>query len=190
MKIIETGLDGLLVLEPKVFRDERGFFLETYSDKAFAEVGLKFDFVQDNHACSLDPCVLRGLHFQLPPSTQSKLVWVVRGSVADVVVDVRKGSPTYGEHHVEILSADNFRRLLVPKGFAHGYITLEPDTHFMYKVDAPYDPSTDSGILWNDPDLGIDWEKFLKGRTPVVSPKDTKQQAFADFDSPFIYGQE
>lgn len=182
MRLIETGLPGLALLEPKVFRDERGFFLETYSEAAFDALGIGARFVQDNHAYSVRAGVLRGLHFQLPPHAQAKLVWVVRGSVLDVAVDLRRDSPTYGRHYCVELSAENMLRLFLPRGFAHGYLTLAPDTEFLYKVDAPYMPQADAGILWSDPDLGIAWPESK----PVLSGKDRMLPRLKDFHSPFV----
>lgn len=182
MRLIETGLPGLALLEPKVFRDERGFFLESYSEAAFDSLGIRARFVQDNHAYSRQAGVLRGLHFQLPPFAQAKLVWVVRGSVLDVALDLRRDSPTFGRHFPVELSAENMRRLFIPRGFAHGYVTLEPDTEFLYKVDAPFSPQVDAGILWNDPDLGINWPVA----EPVLSSKDRLLPRLKDFDSPFV----
>ena len=183
MRLIETGLPGLLLLEPKVFRDERGFFLESYSRAGFAALGIGADFIQDNHAYSARKHVLRGLHFQMPPMAQAKLVWVVRGRALDVAVDLRAGSPTFGRHFSVELAADNFQRLFVPRGFAHGYVTLEPDTEFLYKVDAPYAPESDAGILWNDPDLGIAWPDC----EPVLSAKDRFLPRLKDFATPFVF---
>ncbi len=183
MKLIETDFPGLVVLEPKVFRDNRGFFLESFSCKAFAEQGLPVDFVQDNHAYSSGVGVIRGLHLQLPPHAQAKLVWVTRGAVNDVVVDLRKGSPTYLRSFRIELSTDNFRRLFIPKGFAHGYETLTEECEFMYKVDAGYAPGSEAGIRWDDPDLAIDW----KAVNPVLSDKDRKLPSLAQFDSPFDF---
>jgi dTDP-4-dehydrorhamnose 3,5-epimerase len=182
MRLIETGLPGLALLEPKVFRDERGFFLESYSEAAFDSLGIRARFVQDNHAYSRQAGVLRGLHFQRPPFAQAKLVWVVRGSVLDVALDLRRDSPTFGRHFSVELSAENMKRLFIPRGFAHGYATLEPDTEFLYKVDAPFSPQADAGILWNDPDLGISWPVA----EPVLSPKDRLLPRLRDFDSPFV----
>ncbi len=181
MRLIETGLPGLALLEPKVFRDERGFFLETYSEASFAALGIGVRFVQDNHAYSKCQGVLRGLHFQLPPFAQAKLVWVVRGSVLDVAVDLRRDSATFGKHFCVELSAENMLRLFLPRGFAHGYMTLQPDTEFLYKVDAPYAPQADAGILWNDPDLGVAWPDM----EPVLSDKDKLLPRLKDFNSPF-----
>lgn len=182
MRLIETGLPGLALLEPKVFRDERGFFLETYSVAVFDSLGIPARFVQDNHAYSKEAGVLRGLHFQLPPCAQAKLVWVVRGRVLDVAVDLRRDSPAFGRSYCVELSAENMLRLFIPRGFAHGYLTLAPDTEFLYKVDAPYAPQADSGIAWNDPDLGIDWPVAA----PLLSAKDRQLPRLKDFDSPFV----
>jgi len=182
MRLIETGLPGLALLEPKVFRDERGFFLETYSEAAFDSLGIRARFVQDNHAYSRQAGVLRGLHFQLPPFAQAKLAWVVRGSVLDVVLDLRRDSPTYGKSYSVELSAENMLRLFIPRGFAHGYLTLVPDTEFLYKVDASYAPQADSGIFWNDPDLGIAWTVA----EPALSAKDRSLPRLKDFNSPFV----
>ncbi len=183
MRIHATGLPGLVILEPVVHRDHRGFFLETFRKETLAQAGLPHEFVQDNHARSEQCGVLRGLHFQLPPAAQAKLVWVTRGSVLDVVVDLRRGSPTFGHHYAITLSADNFKRLLVPRGFAHGYMTLEPGTEFQYKVDALYAPQLEAGIRYNDPDLGIVWPAM----PPILSDKDTVLPRLAEFESPFLF---
>lgn len=187
MQVHKTGFSGLLVLEPRVFKDERGFFLESYNRAGFAKLGIDCDFVQDNHAYSKDAGVLRGFHFQLPPMAQAKLVWVTRGAVLDVVVDLRKGSPTYGKWVHVILSAANFKRMFIPKGFGHSYVTIMPDTEFQYKVDAPYSPEHEGGIAWDDPDVGMDWSPALGDRAPIMSEKDRRLMQLADFDSPFIY---
>lgn len=188
MQIIETGLPGLLLLAPKVFGDSRGFFLETWSRAAFAARGLDYDFVQDNHARSGAVGVLRGLHFQLPPAAQAKLVRVTRGAVFDVAADLRQGSPTFGQWYGAILSADNFRQMLIPRGFAHGYLTLAPDTEFLYKVDAPYAPDLDSGLAWDDPDLGVAWPLAEHGiAAPLLSDKDRRLPSWAGFASPFTF---
>ncbi|MBU1041421.1 MAG: dTDP-4-dehydrorhamnose 3,5-epimerase [Proteobacteria bacterium] len=183
MRLIETGLPGLVVLEPRLFRDERGYFLEAYNQAKFAGLGIQADFVQDNHAYSKQPFVLRGLHFQKPPFAQAKLVWVVRGSVLDVAVDLRRGSPTYGRNFCVELTAENFKRLFIPRGFAHGYVTLEPDTEFLYKVDAPYDAQSDAGILWNDPELAVPWPDCA----PILSAKDRDLPLLKNFVTPFVY---
>lgn len=187
MQVHETGFPGLLVLEPRVFQDERGFFLESYNRNAFKKLGIDCEFVQDNHAYSREENVLRGFHFQLPPAAQAKLVWVTRGAVLDAVVDLRKGSPTYGKWRHVILSAANFKRMFIPKGFGHAYVTLLPHTEFQYKVDAPYSPDHDCGILWNDQDIAMDWDHVLKGTEPIMSEKDRRLMTLAEFDSPFIY---
>lgn len=172
-----------MVVEPKVFRDRRGFFLESFNKKVFAENGLPTDFVQDNHAYSSGLGVIRGLHLQMPPHAQAKLVWVMRGAVNDVVVDLRKGSPTYRRSFEIELSADNFRRLFIPKGFAHGYETLSEENEFMYKVDSGYAPGSEAGIRWDDPELEIVW----KTENPVLSDKDLDLPPLAEFDSPFEF---
>ena len=183
MEVLQTGIPGLVVIQPKVFPDNRGFFLETYSRRAFAAAGLDYDFVQDNHARSGPKGVLRGLHFQRPPSAQAKLVWVVRGAVFDVAVDLRRGSPTFGRWYGIELSAENFSRLMLPRGFAHGYVTLTENAEFMYKVDAPYSPGDDGGIAWNDPDIAVRWPVA----DPVLSEKDKAQPLLAKAGSPFTY---
>lgn len=181
MEFIETSLKGAFLIKPKVFRDERGFFLESWNEKIFSENGISAKFVQDNHSMSVKYGVLRGLHFQLPPNAQAKLVRVTRGKVYDVIVDLRKNSPTFGKWEGFDLSAENFQMLFIPRGFAHAYLTLEDNTEFIYKVDGFYAPESDSGIIWNDPDLAIDWPI----RNPILSEKDSKLQKFKGFDSPF-----
>jgi dTDP-4-dehydrorhamnose 3,5-epimerase len=181
MKVTETSLPGVLLIEPKVFGDHRGFFMECYNKKLFADYGLEFDFTQDNHSLSQQAGTIRGLHFQLNPKAQTKLVRVTRGAIYDVVVDIRKGSPTFGKWQGFILSADNKRQLLVPKGFAHGFCTLVENTEVQYKVDEYYSPEHDRGILWNDPALGIDWPTA----NPILSDKDTKHPLLADAEINF-----
>ncbi len=183
MQIDKTGFPGLYILTPKVYGDDRGFFMETYSRRVLADSGLEYDFIQTDHARSEDVDVLRGLHFQLPPMAQTKLVRVSRGAVMDVVVDLRVGSPCYGKWHAEELTAKNNRQLLIPKGFAHAYKTLESGTEFQYKVDTPYAPEQDAGIRWDDPDIGIQWP----GGGPILSDKDKTLPLLADFVSPFIF---
>ncbi len=183
MQITATEFPGLVVITPKVHQDERGFFLETYRREIFQNAGLPFDFVQTNHARSEQPGVLRGLHFQAPPTAQSKLVWVTSGEALDVVVDLRKGSPTFGRHFSIVLKAGAFNRLLVPKGFAHGYLTLTPGVEFQYMVDAYYSPAHEQGLVWNDPDLGIAWPV----PAPVLSEKDKLLPRLKDMVSPFLF---
>ena len=181
MEFIETTLKGAYLIKPKVFRDERGFFVESWNEKVFAENGIDVKFVQDNHSFSVKKGVLRGLHFQLPPNAQAKLVRVTRGKVYDVIVDIRKNSLTYGKWESFELSSDNFQMLFIPRGFAHAFLTLEDNTEFMYKVDNFYAPESDSGIIWNDPDLKIDWPI----KDPILSEKDSKLQFLKDFNNPF-----
>ncbi len=181
MKFTETQIKGAWIIEPIVHGDNRGFFLESYSSKEMADHGLPTDYVQDNHARSLEKGVLRGLHFQKPPYAQSKLVRVVRGAVYDVVVDLRKDSPTFGTSFGITLSEENKTMLFVPKGFAHGYCTLTNDTEFLYKVDQYYTPSHDAGIFYNDGDLSISWP----ATQPVLSKKDAALPKLKDIQSPF-----
>ena len=180
--MIETAtLEGLLVITPPKYEDERGFFSETYNAQVLAEAGFDKTFVQDNQSLSRQKGVLRGLHFQTPPFAQDKLVRVLKGAVMDVAVDLRPGSPTYGQHFAIELSESNWKQLLIPVGFAHAFYTLEPDTEVAYKVTAPYAPDHDAGLRWNDPDLAINWP----GDAPVLSAKDAVLPLFADFKSPF-----
>lgn len=181
MEFIETSLKGAYLIKPKVFRDERGFFLESWNEKTFAAQGIDAKFVQDNHSLSLKKGVLRGLHFQLPPNDQAKLVRVTRGKVYDVIVDLRKNSPTFGKWEGFEISAENFEMLFIPCGFAHAYCTLSDNTEFIYKVDNFYAPESDSGIIWNDPDLEINWPI----KNPILSEKDKQLQKFKDLKSPF-----
>ena len=181
MEIKETSLNGAYLIKLKVFQDERGFFTEAYSQKKLKEMGIDADFVQDNHSMSAKKGVLRGLHYQLAPHTQAKLVRVTKGSVYDVIVDLRKDSPTFGKWEGFTLTAENFEMLFVPQGFAHGFCTLEDNTEFQYKCDNYYAPGSESGIIWNDPTLNINWPI----KDPILSEKDTKAQAFENFISPF-----
>ncbi|MFN9336987.1 MAG: dTDP-4-dehydrorhamnose 3,5-epimerase [Alphaproteobacteria bacterium] len=184
MKIERLAIPDLLLIEPKRFGDERGFFSEVWSRRTLAAHGITADFVQDNHSLSRQKGVIRGLHFQKPPSAQAKLVRVVRGSILDIAVDIREGSATYGQHVACELSAANWQQLWIPAGFAHGFVTLEEDTEVLYKVDVYYDPKTDAAIAWNDPALAIDWAVS----NPILSDKDSKAPLLADIPPPFPKG--
>ncbi|MDT8860332.1 dTDP-4-dehydrorhamnose 3,5-epimerase [Alkalihalobacillus sp. MEB130] len=181
MKVIETNFYDAKIIEPMVFQDNRGFFTESYNKQKLIESDIILDFVQDNHSLSKEAGVLRGLHYQLKPRAQSKLVRVLSGAIYDVIVDIRKSSPTYGKWQGFILSADNKRQLLVPKGFAHGFCTLVPDTQVFYKVDEYYSPEHDCGIIWNDPTLQINWPVS----EPILSAKDTLLKPFLDAENNF-----
>jgi dTDP-4-dehydrorhamnose 3,5-epimerase len=176
VNVIETALPGVLIIEPRVFGDERGFFMETWNAAVFAEAGLDLTFVQDNHSRS-QKGVLRGLHFQ-NPGPQGKLVRVTRGAVFDVAVDLRASSPTFGQWVGVELSAANHRMFWVPEGFAHGFLTLEDDTDFLYKCTAPYAPPSEHTLAWDDPAVGIDWP--LDGLNPIISDKDARGVSLAD----------
>ena len=181
-KRVETGIKDLIVIEPTVFGDNRGFFMESYSKKDFSEIGMDIEFVQDNHSKSKKG-VLRGLHFQTQ-HVQGKLVRVTAGAVLDVAVDLRKDSPTFGKHYLVELTADNKKIFYIPPGFAHGFLTLEDNTEFQYKCTDYYAPEFDSGVLWNDSDIGIDWdlEKYgLSADKILLSDKDKKQQTLKEF---------
>lgn len=180
MTIEETFIKGLYVIEPRVFEDERGYFFESFNEKRFNEHGLNVHFVQDNQSKS-GKNVLRGLHFQNPPASQGKLVQVIKGSVLDVAVDIRKNSDTYGRHVAIVLSEQNKKMMYLSEGFAHGFLTLEDNTIFAYKCTDFYNPSLESGILWNDADLNIDWGIS----NPIIAEKDKKAQEFKDFVSKF-----
>jgi len=170
MQLDETAIPDVKILTPERIGDDRGFFSEVYNAKRFADAGIDLRFVQGNHSLSAEAGVLRGLHFQLPPFAQDKLVRVVRGCILDVAVDLRRTSPTFGQHVSVEISADNFKQILVPKGFAHGFITREPGTEVLYKVTNYYSPEHDRGIIWNDPDLGIDWQ--VSANDVILSGKD------------------
>jgi dTDP-4-dehydrorhamnose 3,5-epimerase len=181
MNIIKTKLDGVLIIEPAVFGDHRGYFMESYNKKRFVEQGIDYDFIQDNQSLSVETGVIRGLHYQLAPKAQTKLVRVLTGAIYDVAVDIRKGSPTFGQWIGVILSEHNKRQLLVPKGFAHGFCTIAPNSQVAYKVDEFYSPEHDRGILWNDPAIGIDWSTSK----PVLSEKDQKHPLLQDAEINF-----
>ena len=184
MDVIKTAIDGVVIVEPKVFKDARGYFFESFSQREFEEKVRKINFVQDNESMS-SYGVMRGLHFQCPPFTQSKLVRCVKGKVLDVAVDIRKSSPTYGQHVAIELSADNHRQFFVPRGFAHGFVVLSETAVFQYKCDNFYAPQADGGISIKDDSLGIDWH--ITTDKVLLSEKDTLHACLKDFDSPFTY---
>jgi dTDP-4-dehydrorhamnose 3,5-epimerase len=188
VKIRPLTIPEVLEIIPDRFGDSRGFFSETYSRAKFEQAGVGQEWVQDNHSYSASVGVLRGLHYQAPPIAQDKLVRVVRGAIFDVAVDIRRGSPTFGKWVSLNVSAGDWNQILVPKGFAHGFLTLEPDTEVVYKVSAPYSAAHDRNIRFDDPDIGINWP--LAGLSPVLSEKDLKAPAFATVESGFRYGQE
>jgi len=178
-----TAIPDVKIITPKKFGDHRGFFSEVYNRQAFAEAGIDLDFIQDNHSLSAQVGTLRGLHFQSAPFAQDKLVRAPRGRILDVAVDIRKSSPTFGQHVAVELSAENWRQLLVPIGFAHGFVTLEPDTEVMYKVTNYYSAANDLGLAWDDPELGIAWPTPAEGA--VLSDKDRKHPRLRDLPSLF-----
>lgn len=189
IKITKTKLKDVKIIEPTVFGDDRGFFTESYSVEDFKEAGIDFDFVQDNHSLSTEPGVIRGLHFQKGKSAQTKLIRVVTGVVLDVIVDIRKGSPTYGNWEGYILSEFNHHQLLVPRGYAHSFVTLTPNVNFLYKCDNYYDPVADGGIAFDDPDLAIDWP--VSNSEAILSEKDKHHPTLKEFEveNSFIYGE-
>ena len=182
MKIIPTKIEGVVIIEPRLFQDDRGYFFESYSEKDFNREVREIHFVQDNESKS-SYGVMRGLHFQRPPFTQSKLVRCVKGAVLDVAVDIRKGSPTYGQHVAVELTEDNHRQFFIPRGFAHGFAVLSPEAVFQYKCDNFYHPEADGGISILDSSLGIDWR--IPTDHAILSEKDTQHPLLKDFDSPF-----
>ena len=182
MNIIKTDIEGVVIIEPRIFTDARGYFFESFSERDFCKEVREIKFVQDNESKS-SYGVMRGLHFQRPPFTQSKLVRVIKGVVLDVAVDIRKGSPTYGEHVAVELTEDNHRQFFVPRGFAHGFAVLSDEAVFQYKCDNFYAPEADGGISILDESLGIDWR--IPMDKAILSEKDTKHSLLKDFDSPF-----
>jgi dTDP-4-dehydrorhamnose 3,5-epimerase len=184
MNISKTPIEDLLIIEPKVWQDNRGYFYESYNSKLFAEAGIDAQFVQDNQSFS-QKGTLRGLHAQKAPFAQGKLVRVIQGSVLDVAVDIRKTSATFGQHFSIELSGSNHRQLWVPPGFLHGFLTLEDNTIFTYKVSNYYDKDSEIGVIWNDAQLNINWSADVPEESMVFSQKDLVLPAFADFDSPF-----
>ena len=184
MNVIETKIPGVVIIEPRLFPDARGYFFESFSKREFEEKVGKIDFVQDNESKS-SYGVLRGLHFQKPPYAQSKLVRVVKGAVLDVAVDIRKGSPTFGQHVAVELTEDNHRQFFIPRGFAHGFAVLTDEVIFQYKCDNFYAPASEGAIAWDDPDLGIDWR--VPAEKVILSEKDKKHPRLKEIESPFSY---
>lgn len=182
LEVIKTDIEGVVIIKPRIFTDSRGYFFESYSKREFDEKVRRVDFVQDNESCS-SRGVMRGLHFQRPPFTQSKLVRCVKGRVLDVAVDIRKGSPTYGRHVAVELSEDNHLQFFVPRGFAHGFAVLSETAVFQYKCDNYYHPEADGGIAITDGSLGIDWR--IDPEQAILSEKDARHPLLKDFDSPF-----
>lgn len=185
MEVIQTNIKGVVIIEPRLFKDDRGYFFKSYSERDFNKQVGEVHFVQDNESKS-SYGVMRGLHFQRPPFTQSKLVRCVKGAVLDVAVDIRKGSPTYGQHVAVELTEDNHRQFFIPRGFAHGFAVLSPEAIFQYKCDNFYHPEADGGISILDTSLGIDWR--IPTEHAILSEKDTKHPLLKDFDSPFEFG--
>lgn len=187
MNILQTAIEGVVIIEPKVFKDARGYFFESFSQREFEEEVRPIHFVQDNESMS-SYGVMRGLHFQMPPFTQSKLVRCVKGAVLDVAVDIRKGSPTYGQHVAVELTEDNHRQFFVPRGFAHGFAVLSETAVFQYKCDNFYAPQADAGLSILDKSLKIDWK--IPTENAILSEKDTKHELLKDLDSPFNYNDD
>ncbi|MCU0435289.1 MAG: dTDP-4-dehydrorhamnose 3,5-epimerase [Bacteroidia bacterium] len=180
MEVTRTPIEGLLIIQPRIFNDGRGYFYESWNRNSYASAGITADFVQDNQSLS-QRGVLRGLHFQRPPFAQAKLVRVIQGAVLDVAVDIRKNSPTYGQHFAITLTAENKTQFFIPEGFAHGFYTLEDNTIFAYKCAGLYNKASEDCLLWNDPALGIDWN----AENPQLSEKDLVGKTLAALDSPF-----
>lgn len=187
MEVIKTAIEGVVIIEPRVFKDDRGYFFESFSQREFEEKVRPINFVQDNESMS-SYGVMRGLHFQAPPFTQSKLVRCVKGKVLDVAVDIRKGSPTYGQHVAVELSEENHRQFFVPRGFAHGFAVLSDTAIFQYKCDNFYAPQSDGGISIQDESLGIDWQ--IPMDKAILSAKDLKHLCLKEFHSPFDYNTD
>lgn len=186
MRFTKTNLDGVVIVEPKLFGDHRGWFMETYNESNFIEAGIAVKFVQDNQSFSATKGTLRGLHYQLNPKAQTKLVRCTKGAIYDVAVDIRKGSKTFGEWFGIELTEENKKQLLIPRGFAHGFMTLTEDVEVQYKVDELYAPECDRGIIWNDPEIGIEWPMDLK---PILSAKDENAPLLRETENNFIYGE-
>lgn len=178
MQVLPTEIPDVKLISPKKFGDHRGFFSEVFNQSALAEAGINHQWVQDNHSLSVQPGVVRALHYQLPPMAQAKLVRVIRGRIWDVAVDIRRSSPTFGKHVAHELSAENWRQMYVPVGFAHGFVTLEPNTEVVYKVSSYYSPTHERGIIWSDPALGIKWN--VSPEEATLSDRDTKHPTLAN----------
>lgn len=187
MQVQELAIPEVLTITPRRFGDDRGYFCETYNARAYDEIGVTASFVQDNHSFSAHPGTVRGLHYQAPPHTQAKLVRVVHGRIYDVAVDARRGSPTFGRHVGVELTAKGGEQVFVPAGFLHGFITLEAETHVIYKVDSYYSRECDGAVRFDDPDLAIDWGPLAGA--PILSEKDAAALSWAEFSSPFVYRQ-
>ena len=187
MRVTSTNLQDVKIIETNVYGDHRGFFTESYVKESFSKFGIDIDFIQDNHSLSVEPGVLRGMHFQTPEKAQTKLVRATSGVIFDVIVDIRVGSPTFGKWEGYILSEYNHRQLLVPKGFAHGFVTLTPNCNVQYKVDEYYSKEHDGGIAFDDSSLDIAWPMPVEKL--IISDKDTKHPTLSEFNSPFIYGE-
>lgn len=183
LQVTETEIADVKLIVPRIQRDDRGFFSETYNKAGLAALGMNLEFVQDNHSLSVERGVVRGLHFQIPPFAQHKLVRVIRGSVFDVAVDIRRASPTYGKHVARVISAADWNQFLIPVGFAHGFCTLEANTEVIYKVTSYYSPEHDRGLLWNDPDLGIAWP--IADAQAILSKKDRALPRFSELPAYF-----
>jgi dTDP-4-dehydrorhamnose 3,5-epimerase len=183
VELIKTKLSGVVLLQPKVFGDHRGFFMESYTKSKLSDLGLDLEFVQDNHSLSEKAGTIRGLHYQTSPMATTKLVRALRGAILDVVVDIRTGSPTFSHWYSTIISAENKRQILVPKGFAHGMCTLVENTEIAYKVDQYYSPDHDEGFAWDDPEVGIEWPTS----SPILSEKDKMQPRLKDANNNFNY---
>lgn len=188
MKVTPSHIPDVLVLEPARLGDHRGFFSETFNRRVYQELGILCEFVQDNHSLSLSPGVLRGLHYQAPPGAQDKLVRCVRGAILDVAVDIRRGSPTFGRWVSVELSAENWRQVFVPKGFAHGFVTLEPNTEVCYKVSAYYSPEHDRGLRFDDPEIGINWRVAASEAT--LSDRDRGHPRLSELELCFEYPKD
>lgn len=184
MPFHKTDIPGLLVFEPEVFEDSRGYFFESYNEKKFKEAGIDFRWVQDNQSSSAYG-VIRGLHYQLPPFAQSKLVRVLKGKILDVVVDIRKGSPTFGKNYCKVLSAKNKRQMFIPKGFAHGFSVLSEKAEVIYKCDDYYNKESEAGIIYNDPELNIDWR--IPAEAAIISEKDKLLPTLKEYKNSFVF---